>query len=338
MQQMIKKPSAYEISSWLLMGLFLLLVLLFNLLPALISGLLVYELVHIIAPYIERKVPYNRAKIMAFGLLVVIVVGLLTLAVAGLIAFFRSDAGSLTVLLAKMAQILEDSRKVLPPWLLEHLPADAITFKTKAAEWLRENANLLSILGKEAGRVTVHILLGMVVGGIVALHEVVKEEYLKPFAQVLVARTKLLSQSFRNIVFAQVRIAGINTVFTGVYLAVVLPLFGVHLPFVKTVIAITFLAGLIPVAGNLISNTIIVIVSLSQSLNVAIGSLVYLMVIHKLEYFLNARIVGNRIRAHAWEILIAMLMMEAVFGIAGIIAAPIYYAYIKSELRARDLV
>ena len=33
--------------------------------------------------------------------------------------------------------------------------------------------------------------------------------------------------------------------------------------------------------------------------------------IHKLEYFLNARIVGTQIRARAWELLIAMLAMEA---------------------------
>jgi predicted PurR-regulated permease PerM len=33
-----------------------------------------------------------------------------------------------------------------------------------------------------------------------------------------------------------------------------------------------------------------------------------------------------------------MLLMEAAFGLAGIVAAPIYYAYIKSELRARNLV
>jgi len=30
--------------------------------------------------------------------------------------------------------------------------------------------------------------------------------------------------------------------------------------------------------------------------------------------------------------------MEAAFGIAGIVAAPIYYAYIKSELRVRELI
>jgi len=83
---------------------------------------------------------------------------------------------------------------------------------------------------------------------------------------------------------------------------------------------------------------VIVIVSLSHSLSVAIGSLAYLVIIHKLEYFLNARIVGGQIRAQAWELLIAMLLMEAVFGIAGIVAAPIYYAYIKSELREQNLV
>ena len=103
-------------------------------------------------------------------------------------------------------------------------------------------------------------------------------------------------------------------------------------------IAITFIVGLIPVVGNLISNTVIVIVSSSQSLAVAAGSLAYLVIIHKFEYFLNARIVGGQIRANAWELLISMLLMEAVFGLAGIVAAPIYYAYIKSELRELELV
>jgi predicted PurR-regulated permease PerM len=83
---------------------------------------------------------------------------------------------------------------------------------------------------------------------------------------------------------------------------------------------------------------VIVVVSMSHSLGVAIGSLAFLVIIHKLEYFLNARIVGGQIRANAWELLITMLLMEAIFGIAGIVAAPIYYAYIKSELRAREMV
>ena len=77
---------------------------------------------------------------------------------------------------------------------------------------------------------------------------------------------------------------------------------------------------------------------LSFSLNVAIGSLLFLVVIHKLEYFLNARIVGKRVECHTWELLLAMLAMEAAFGISGVIAAPIYYAYLKDELEDRGLV
>ena len=144
--------------------------------------------------------------------------------------------------------------------------------------------------------------------------------------------------AFRRVVFAQVRISLLNTFFTGIYLTLILPLFGVDLPLKKTLIAVTFITGLLPVLGNLISNTVIVVVSLSYSVNAAAASLVFLVVIHKLEYFLNARIVGKRIESRAWELIAAMLAMEAAFGISGLVAAPIYYAYVKDELTERGVV
>jgi predicted PurR-regulated permease PerM len=332
------QTSKFDIASWILIGVAMVLVLTLHLLPALLAGLLVFELVHMLTPHIARKFPGNRAKLIAIAFLAIVIVGLLSLAGAALVAFFRSESGSLTVLLAKMAQIIEDSRKVLPTWILEYLPADAITFRDEATSWLRTHADELQVVGKEAGRASAHVLIGMIIGGMVALREVIKDEHYKPFARAMAQRAHLFGDSFRRIVFAQVRIATINAFFTGIYLAIILPLLGVHLPLVKTLIALTFVVGLIPVLGNLISNTVIVIVSLSQSLTVAIGSLAYLIIIHKFEYFLNARIVGGQIRANAWELLIAMLLMESAFGLAGIVVAPIYYAYIKSELRARDLV
>jgi hypothetical protein len=33
-----------------------------------------------------------------------------------------------------------------------------------------------------------------------------------------------------------------------------------------------------------------------------------------------------------------MVVMDAVFGIPGVIAAPIYYAYLKNELSAKNLI
>lgn len=341
-ESLVANATAFEISAWLLTGFALFFVIKFSLLPALLAGLLVYQLVHMLTPYISRKFPSKRqnnySKFWAVGILVFIIVSLLSLAGAGLTAFLRSDAGSLTVLLAKMAQILEDSKKILPSWLFTHLPADALTFKEMLTTWLRTHAGELQVVGKEAGRVTAHILIGMIIGGMLALREAVSVEHFKPFAGALYMRCALLSDAFKRVVFAQIRISAINTFFTGIYLAVVLPLMGIHLPLVKTMIAITFVVGLIPVIGNLISNAVIVVVSLSQTLAVALGSLLYLVIIHKFEYFLNARIVGGQIRANAWELLIAMLCMEAAFGLIGIVAAPIYYAYIKAELRVRDLV
>jgi hypothetical protein len=33
-----------------------------------------------------------------------------------------------------------------------------------------------------------------------------------------------------------------------------------------------------------------------------------------------------------------MVVMEAAFGVQGVVAAPIYYAYLKHELRAAKLI
>ena len=336
----IKAVTKIEIAAWLIMAAAMLYVLNYNLLPGLLAGLLVFELVHIISPYIAKKFPGLGyfSKVIAIGLLAAFIVGLLTLVVLGLIAFFKSNSGSLTNLIGKMAQIIEDSRSILPDWIDSRLPADAVVLQQMVTEWLRNNASSLQFLGKEAGRYVAHMIIAMIVGGMLALREVMTEDHYKPFAKAMVQRVRLFGCAFRNIVFAQVRISTINTVFTGIYLAIILPSAGVDLPFVKTMIMITFIIGLLPVVGNLISNAVIVIVSMSHSLGVALGSLLFLVIIHKFEYFLNARIVGGQIRANAWELLIAMVLMEAAFGIAGVVAAPIYYAYIKSELRERELI
>ena len=331
-------PTALEIAAWILMGLALVLVLRLHLLTALLAGLLVFELVHLLAPLLRRRFFGRRPRMVAVALLSFAIVGLISAAVVGVIAFMRSDAGSFSGLLHKMAEILDRARFALPQWIVDYFPDGADELRASVSIWLHEHAGELRLAGAETARTLAHILIGMIVGAMLALHEAVDGASERPLAHALSVQASRLGDAFRRVVFAQVRISLINTVFTAIYLAVVLPLFGVNLPLIKTLIAVTFLAGLLPVVGNLISNTVIVIVSLAYSVYVAIASLAFLVVIHKLEYFLNAKIIGSQIHSRAWELLIAMLAMEAAFGLAGVVAAPIYYAYVKAELADRGLV
>ena len=329
----------YDIASWILTAVVLLLVVRLKLLPALLAGLLVYELVHILAPRLRiGRMTHNWSRVAAVSVLTVIVVLLIALIGIGISSALRIDVGSLSALLKQLAEILEGSRKALPPWLVENIPANAEELRTAAVDWLREHARDLRVVGTDFGRAFAHILIGLIIGAFVALREARTAQEPGPLAAAMLERATRVGEAFRRIVFAQIRISGLNTLLTAIYLTIVLPLCGIHLPLTKTMIAVCFIAGLLPVVGNLISNTVIVIISLSHSLYAALGSLAFLIVIHKLEYFVNARIVGTQIRARAWELLVAMLTMEAAFGIAGVVAAPIYYAYLKDELQSRGLI
>ena len=63
-----------------------------------------------------------------------------------------------------------------------------------------------------------------------------------------------------------------------------------------------------------------------------------MILIHKLEYFINARIIGIKIHAASWEVLLAMLVFESLFGLTGLIVAPIFYAYLKLELKEAGMI
>jgi predicted PurR-regulated permease PerM len=222
--------------------------------------------------------------------------------------------------------------------MVAYVPEDVEVLRETTAVWLRQHAGALPHAGAAVGRTSAHILIGLGIGALVALYHAQPPETLGPLALALQERASRPGEAFRRVVFAQVRISAVNTILTALYLIVALPIMGVHLPLAKTMIAVTFVVGLLPVVGNLLSNTVIVILSLSVSLGVAVASLAFLVVIHKCEYFLNAHLVGTQVQAHAWELLLAMLVMEAAFGIPGLIAAPIYYAYLKDELVSRKLV
>ena len=329
-----------EIASLVLMGAALIAVLSLGLLPAFLAGVLVYELVHVLAPFVH--VPgfsHRTGKAVALALVAVVAIVILSTGVAGLASFFTDSSDNVVILMQKMADVVQTARSHFPAWMQTYLPATAHDWEREGSQWLRANAGMLQSVGENFGRILLRIVVGAIIGGLAVLGEAAPTPAsLPPLQGELLARAQLLGTAFRRVVFAQVRISALNTVLTALYLMAILPALGIHLPLVKTMIAVTFLAGLLPVIGNLISNTVIVIVSLSVSAYAALGALVFLVLIHKLEYFVNARIIGTQIRSRAWEMLIVILAMDAWLGVPGVIAAPIYYAYVKDELSLRGLI
>ena len=59
---------------------------------------------------------------------------------------------------------------------------------------------------------------------------------------------------------------------------------------------------------------------------------IFLVVVHKLEYFLNSKIVGARIRNPIWLTLIGLIIGEKLMGVPGMILSPVILNYLRVEM------
>jgi len=144
-------------------------------------------------------------------------------------------------------------------------------------------------------------------------------------ADEIAQRFRSFYHCFVTVMGAQIIISAINTALTSIFI------FAVSLPHAVVVIGVTFFCGLLPVIGNLISNTVIVGISFTISPKMAVGALAFLVTIHKLEYFLNSKIIGDRIKNPIWLTLLGLILGEKLMGIPGMILAPVVLNYLKVE-------
>jgi predicted PurR-regulated permease PerM len=144
-------------------------------------------------------------------------------------------------------------------------------------------------------------------------------------SQELAQRVETFYHSFTTVMGAQILISAINSVLTAVFLLS----FGY--PHVPVLVGLTFICGLLPIVGNLISNTLIIGVSFTMRPEMALFALIFLVTVHKLEYFLNSKIIGHRIKNPMWLTLFGLVIGERLMGIPGMILAPVVLHYIKVE-------
>jgi len=214
---------------------------------------------------------------------------------------------------------------------------DYASLKSKAVDQAKQDIAGVGRHAREAAFKFVQLIIGLVVAASLFLSAkwgsenepgTARDNLYTTVVQQLSQRFETFFRSFSKVIGAQIIISVINTGLTSVFLI------WNHFPFASVIIVLTFLCGLLPIIGNIISNTLIIGVAFTIPVigpKMALIALIFLVVIHKLEYFLNSKIIGDRIKNPMWLTLIGLVLGEKLMGVPGMVLAPVVLHYIKIE-------
>lgn len=132
---------------------------------------------------------------------------------------------------------------------------------------------------------------------------------------------------FRTVMAAQLLISLINSVLTLLLLIIL------QIPHKITLTVLVFIFGLLPIIGNIISNVLICSAALIWTGKWQfIISLIFLIVIHKLEYILNGKIISHFVALPMHITLLALVIGESLFHIPGMILAIPTVLFLREQL------
>ncbi|RGE46179.1 AI-2E family transporter [Comamonas testosteroni] len=353
MTQQLPAPIASEppapsskviLASYLLMAAVLLLVMHQGLLPGLLTVcvgfLLTRALTRLLSRLDKRPRPKQLlphwAQVTATAIVILAPLLLLSGALSQTRTYITEAPAQYKELLDYLSNTILELREKLPADIAAQLPEGAKEIQRFLSHYLATKAGSLALAGRTWLTGLLYAYVGIIIGALAAVRPI--SLHRKPLVTALRQRILFFGEAFRQIVAAQFWIATFNTILTAIFLLFVLPIWDLQLPYTPALITLTFVAGLIPIVGNLLCNTVLTIVGLSVSPAAAAACLAFLILIHKAEYVINAKVVGTRTHMGVWELLAVMFVAESVFGPAGLVAAPLFYAYLKKELEAAKLV
>jgi predicted PurR-regulated permease PerM len=132
-------------------------------------------------------------------------------------------------------------------------------------------------------------------------------------------------RSFEMTMNAQVLISAINTALTAVFML------SLRLPHLGVALGITFIAGLVPVVGNLIGSVMLVAIGFVVSPGDGLLALGFVAVLHYVGFVLSSKIIGAKIESSFWLTLVALVVGESLLGVTGMVLAPAALHYIRME-------
>lgn len=235
-------------------------------------------------------------------------------------------------------EALNDLRPHLPKAIAKQLPSSIGAMNKKIDE-------AAAVFGKNAvgfGVTGMHLLFQLMFAVLIAGACSTKEKEGVAHNRLLrrewLARISEYSACFSTLMTAQLYVAVWNAFCTALFLYGILPLMGVELSFREALVIFTLLISLIPALGNMVANSVMAFLCLPHGISVVIAAIIFLVLVHKAEYLINARIIGQNVQASVPEMLIAILIGERLFGLSGLILGPVTYAYIKMYLIKKELV
>lgn len=291
--------------------------------PALLTCLFSYMTLHFAHFLIRRRIHGASARWLSLGVFAVIASGMA-------LTFYHAIRQTLTTL-PKIAATVVPRLIETAAGLQIELPFETVNdFQIIMLTAIKDNALALT---RVSGLLTVGALLqvgGMMVAVLYFMTEKPQRygaDFVDSVRRELGARVASFLLSFEKVLGAQIIISAVNTVLTAVFLL------WCGMPYITFLVPATFILGVIPLVGNVVSNALIVATALTLSLKLAMLALAFLVFIHTLEHFLNSRIVGHSIKAPMWQTLLTILIGDVVMGVPGILLAPAIWHYVREELR-----
>ena len=141
----------------------------------------------------------------------------------------------------------------------------------------------------------------------------------------MAARMKLFMKGFQKAFGAQFTISLINTGLVSFLLLIL------GIPYIRFLITATFVLGLLPVIGGAVTNAAILAAAFTVSTRTSILTLISLLVLHHAQYPIQGQVFGEQMKVPAWEILVGLILGEAILGVAGMVLAPAAVFYLHSE-------
>ncbi len=310
--------------------------------PGLIAGLAIFSMTRFVKRFFDKLCIRKASRLKSKGLrwvLRVLPVGLTTLIVVSLmllLIFGFSNAVRFVVqtLITQGPQLLDEAianlvtvTARLPENIRAQVPVNSEDFYDLLRRSFGDGVGYVRNFGGASFYIFLQLLFAAILGVSAGLMRTSKDP--KPLASAWTSTMERYVRCFTLLMGAQVYVSIWNTFCTAIFVYVALPFFDVVLPFRELLLLFTAVASLIPAAGNVMANSLILLLTVRYGVFVAAGSVLYLFVIHKVEYFINGYIIGSNVRASVPEMLVAIILGETAFGLPGLITAPVTYAFLK---------